>query len=103
MSLKVLAAADSNHPYQYTFDELDQSLNFIGLTENAKDSIYNVLAAILHLCNLEFHEDFSQNAKISNDAPLNHVARLLELDPEELRHVLTSREFKTCAENSPIS
>lgn len=103
MPLKILSAADSNHPYQYGFDELDQSLNLMGLTENVKNSMYSVLAAILHLCNLEFHEDSSQNAKISDDAPLSTVARLLALDPEELRNVLISREFKTRAENLPIS
>lgn len=102
MSLKVLDAEETNIPCQYSFDELDQSLNHIGLTINAKGSVYNILAAILHLCNLEFHEDTSQNAKISNDAPLNDAARLLKIDADELRQALINRQFKAFTQSSPI-
>lgn len=96
--MKVLGTESANRHCQYSFDELDQSLNHIGLAENVKDSVYKILAAILHLCNLEFDDD----AKILNDTALYDAAKLLKLDPVELRNVLTYREFKTRAENSSI-
>lgn len=102
ISLKVLATRDSDFPCQYSFDELDQSLNHIGLAENVKVSVYKVLAALLHLCNLEFVDDLCQNAKISNDEPSNVAARLLKIDCGELKHALVNRQIKTCAENTSI-
>lgn len=101
--MKVLPTKNSNLPCQYSFDELDQSLNHIGLVENVKHRVYQVLAAILHLLNLEFGEDLAQRAAVLNDAHLNDGARLLKLDSAELKHALTNRKFKTNVENSSIS
>lgn len=101
--MKVLKGVTSHHTSQYSFDDLDQSLDNIGLVESVKYSVYKVLAAILHLCNLEFGEDVSQHAKILNDDPLNTAAKLLELSSDELKHALTNRQFKTRAEVSFIS
>lgn len=103
VSIKALKGGESHLPSQYSFDDLDQSLTNIGLVESAKDSVYKVLAAILHLCNLEFDEDVCQHAVISNDAPLNTAAKLLKLSSDELKHALTNRQFKTRAEVSFIS
>lgn len=100
VSLKVLGAKKSNVPY--SFEELDQYFNHIGLDKNVRESVYKVLAAILHLCNLEFHEDTSQNAKILYEVPLSIAAKLLKVDFNELKNALTIRQFKTRAESSSI-
>lgn len=74
----------------------------MGLSKVVKQSIYELLAAILHLCNLEFDDDSSQNAQILNVASLNEAARLLKLDSTEIVEVLTKQTFKTRVEASSI-
>lgn len=101
--LKVLAPRNANHSSQYSFDDLDHSLDHMGLSEIVKQMVYEVLAAILHLCNVEFDDDLSQNAQILNIASLNNAAKLLMLDPAELADALTNQIFKTRAETSCIS
>lgn len=61
--------------------------------------VYEIIAAILHLCNLDFDEDSSGNAYISDDVlsneSLSFAAQLLQIDPVELEETITNRKFKT--------
>lgn len=101
--LKVLPPRNTSHSSQYNFDDLDHSFDQMGLSKVDKQFIYEVLAAILHLCNMEFDEDSSQHSQILNYASLNDAARLLKLDSTELVDALTKQKFKTCVETSCIS
>lgn len=88
--LQVLS--DASQSSQYNFDDLDYSLDHMGFSKIEKQMIYEVLAAILHLCNLEFNDD---PAQILTTAPLINAANLLKLDANELYEALTNQTFKT--------
>lgn len=74
---------------------MDRSLDDVGVSDILKQSIFETLAGILHLCNLEFEENSLQHAQILNIDSLNQAARLLKLDFSELLDALTTKQFKT--------
>lgn len=61
--------------------------------------VYEMVAAILHLCNLEFDENCSKNATISNDVlsceSLKFAAEFLHIDTAQLIDAITTRKIKT--------
>ncbi|XP_055307272.1 myosin heavy chain 95F-like [Sitodiplosis mosellana] len=102
-NFRVLAPKNANHLSPYNFDDLNHSLDEMDLSKAAKEMIYGILAAILHLCNLEFSDDSYEHAEILNVASLNFAARLLKLDSDELSEALTKQKLKTVAETSCIT
>ena len=70
--------------------EVNSSLNSVGFGENEVKSIWRLMAAILHLGNINFEED-GDSSKITNEAPLNRVAKLLEVENSAAKDALTSR------------
>ncbi|XP_075971865.1 myosin heavy chain 95F jaguar [Anticarsia gemmatalis] len=77
------------------FERLHQALSRVGLTEEEKRSVYGVVAAVLHLGNVEFEEDTGPRGgcKVLPDSEpaLATAAQLLGVDPGELRMALVSR------------
>lgn len=74
---------------------IDKSLNLIGLSKDAKFSVYKLLAAILNLGNIEFVE--SSNGLCVSDASkrfLNNVATLTKLTSIDLETSLLTRTIK---------
>ncbi|XP_015432777.1 PREDICTED: myosin heavy chain 95F isoform X4 [Dufourea novaeangliae] len=82
------------------FNAIDQALTRLGLSEAERMEIYTMVAAVLHLGNIMF-EDNPEDTKggsricaISEKAALMS-AKLLGVDPEELRQALVSKVMQT--------
>lgn len=77
------------------FGRLHLALSRVGLTEDEKKSVYSVVAAVLHLGNVEFEEDTGPRGGCrvtpSSEPALATAAQLLGVDPGELRMALVSR------------
>ncbi|XP_045535072.1 myosin heavy chain 95F isoform X1 [Papilio machaon] len=77
------------------FQRLHQALSRVGLTEEEKRSVYSVVAAVLHLGNVEFEEDGGARGGCSvaqhSEPALAAAAHLLGVDAAELRMALVSR------------
>ena len=70
--------------------EVNSALNSVGFTEAEIKSIWRLMAAILHLGNINFEED-GDSSKIINEQVLNRVAKLLEVDISAAKDALISR------------
>ncbi|BGP30551.1 hypothetical protein JCM10296v2_002306 [Rhodotorula toruloides] len=76
------------------FSQLKEAFKAVGFPKKAVASICQVLAAILHLGNLDFHMDRSRNsdsAVIKNVHVLETAAEFLGVDPSELEYALTNK------------
>ncbi|XP_077297660.1 myosin heavy chain 95F jaguar isoform X2 [Arctopsyche grandis] len=78
------------------FAKLDQALSRLGISESERMAIYALVAAVLHLGNIEFEdspEDVRGGCKVKrqSESTLTEAARLLGIDPGELRMALVSR------------
>lgn len=82
------------------FQDLDQALTRLGLSEAQKFEIYGLVAAVLHLGNVSF-EDNPEDAKggcrvaTSSERAITITAKLIGLDPSELRQALVSRVMQS--------
>ncbi|OAD53874.1 Myosin heavy chain 95F [Eufriesea mexicana] len=82
------------------FNAIDQALTRLGLTEAERMEIYTMVAAVLHLGNIMF-EDNPEDTKggsricISSEKAVLMTAKLLGVDPEELRQALVSKVMQT--------
>ncbi|XP_055588992.1 myosin heavy chain 95F isoform X2 [Uranotaenia lowii] len=82
------------------FHDLDQALSRLGLSDGQKFEIYALVAAVLHLGNINF-EDNPEDAKggcrvaSASEKALVITAKLIGLDPFELRQALVSRVMQS--------
>ncbi|XP_078051109.1 myosin heavy chain 95F jaguar isoform X4 [Augochlora pura] len=82
------------------FNAIDQALTRLGLTEVERMEIYTMVAAVLHLGNVMFEdnpEDTKGGSRIcaSSEKAVLMTAKLLGVDPEELRQALVSKVMQT--------
>ncbi|XP_076642841.1 myosin heavy chain 95F jaguar isoform X2 [Halictus rubicundus] len=82
------------------FNAIDQALTRLGLTEVERMEIYTMVAAVLHLGNVMFEdnpEDTKGGSRIctSSEKAVFMTAKLLGVDPEELRQALVSKVMQT--------
>ncbi|XP_046564340.1 unconventional myosin-Ic-A-like isoform X2 [Haliotis rubra] len=69
-------------------------LKKIGIPEEERDNIQRILAAIIHLTEIEFLEDpKSDTSEIWDEEPLNIVTMLLDTDPNALTQALVSKKI----------
>ena len=78
------------------FQTLDMDLGKLGMTEEDRFSVYTTIATVLHLGNVEFEEDPDDNRGGSrvtekSERSLQITAKLMGLDPDELRRAMTAR------------
>ncbi|XP_028177152.1 myosin heavy chain 95F isoform X6 [Ostrinia furnacalis] len=77
------------------FQRLHQALTRVGLTEDEKKTVYSIVAAVLHLGNIEFEEDTGPRGGCgvspASEKALATAASLLGVDGGELRMALVSR------------
>ncbi|XP_072939732.1 myosin heavy chain 95F [Epargyreus clarus] len=77
------------------FQRLHQALSRVGLSENERLAVYGVVAAVLHLGNIQFEEDSGARGgcKVApaGESALGAAAAALGVDPAELRMALVSR------------
>ncbi|GMF81475.1 unnamed protein product [Aspergillus oryzae] len=82
---------DDNAEFRDTLN----AMGVIGMSEAEQDNVFRMLAAILWIGNVQFAEDDSGNAAISDQSVVDFVAYLLEVDPAQVNKALTIRIMET--------
>lgn len=82
------------------FQQLDQALTTLGLSNSIKLEIYALVAAVLHLGNVTFEEnpdDVRGGCQVSKSSEysLSMTSKLIGVDPMELRQALVSRVMQS--------
>lgn len=72
------------------FKDVEMAMKNVGFQDHEIKSIWRLMSAILHLGNVDFHDD-DDSAAISNETDLARVAKLLDVDLEAIKDALTSR------------
>jgi myosin heavy subunit len=84
------------------FNELSQALDSLGVTATEKNDMFQCLAAILHLGNIEFDDTADQDqatVHLESEDSLKYAAAMLGVDVEELRKRLTTTTMKVGMQN----
>ncbi|EEH46923.2 myosin-1 [Paracoccidioides brasiliensis Pb18] len=77
------------------FKDTLEAMRIIGLSQAEQDNIFRILSAILWLGNMQFVEDDSSNASITDQSVVDFVAYLLEVDSAQVSKALTLRILET--------
>ncbi|KAL2837065.1 P-loop containing nucleoside triphosphate hydrolase protein [Aspergillus pseudoustus] len=77
------------------FQDTLNAMTVIGMSEAEQDNVFRMLAAILWLGNVQFGEDDSGNAAITDQSVVDFVAYLLEVDSAQVNQALTIRMMET--------
>eukprot|EP00795_Rhopilema_esculentum_P017125 gene17125-8649_t len=82
------------------FKRMDQAMDAVGISTQTKMDIYRVVAAVLHLGNVEFQEntkDKKGGCEVAekSEAVVSDVAKLLAVEPAELKMSLATRIMTT--------
>ena len=83
-----------------SFEFLEQALLHMGVPAESCDSLFRIVAAILHLGNINFVESSSDYAELRNEESLIASAELLEVSPAKLRGALLQRTMRVGAQTS---
>lgn len=73
------------------FAQTLDAMKIIGLGQPEQDDIFRMLAAILWIGNIQFREDESGYAAVSDQSVVDFAAYLLEVTPAQLIHAITIR------------
>lgn len=104
--MKILRPRSNSNMPGDDFNALDNSLSGLGLSAEMREMIYQRLAAILHLGNVNFEDNNEDHAEIKEEKSVQYAASLLGIDTESLRDVLLKRKFnapKNCVSDDDIS
>ncbi|RLM00681.1 hypothetical protein CFD26_102581 [Aspergillus turcosus] len=77
------------------FRDTVNAMSVIGMTESEQDNVFRMLAAILWIGNVQFAEDDSGNAAITDQSVVDYVAYLLEVDAAQVNKAFTLRVMET--------
>ncbi|KAF0762385.1 myosin heavy chain 95F isoform X1 [Aphis craccivora] len=82
------------------FSIMDEALSRLGLSNKERCDIYTIVAAVLHLGNIEFEENIESTkggCKVTEqtERSLSVVAKLLSVDVDELRQALITKVMMT--------
>lgn len=82
------------------YQQTDRALTNFGLDERQKLAVYGIVAAVLHLGNIDFCDDHDDNRggcrlEARTEPALRSTARLIGLEPDLLRQALVSRIMST--------
>lgn len=82
------------------FQQLDEALSRLGMSESTKLEIYALVAGILHLGNISFEEnpeDVHGGCQVSKSSEYSLLitSKLLGVDPIKLRQSLVSRVMQS--------
>ena len=72
-----------------------KAMQIIGLTDLEQSEIFRMLASILWIGNVQFEEDDSGNAAVSDTGVTDFIGYLLEVDPALVQKGLTIRIMET--------
>lgn len=76
------------------YSEIVSAMKVLMFKETETWEIFKILAALLHLGNIRYSAKVVQNldtTELTNHKPLEYAADLLEVNPTQLRHALTTR------------
>lgn len=87
---------EDNAQNTINFEEVDQTLITLGISERKKIDIYQKLSAILHLTNIEFTNSNDEGAEITDltKKNLNIAANKLNVEIEELERAILFRQIE---------
>lgn len=76
----------------FSFEDVDVSLDHLGLSKDEKKHVYAVLSSILNLGNIEFETTDDEQCCVTRESEmfLNNAAQLLDIDKLILKDALTS-------------
>ena len=77
------------------FKDFRESWEILAVPTEEVQSIYNIIAGILHIGNVEFDADDEGNSSVSNDEALENAGELLKADAELLETTLTFRNMQS--------
>lgn len=79
----------------YSFNAVDSALSQLGFTEQMKFVVYKLLAAILHLGNIELEEDCNDIGRLKDSSTIwfESCAELLQVDAKTLKQALFHRRL----------
>ncbi|KAK9300084.1 hypothetical protein QLX08_007125 [Tetragonisca angustula] len=85
------------------FQQLKLGFKLLGFQDSEVDTVYRILAAILHLGDIEFGEVASEDntdnkSRVIDAAPLHRVSQLLGVEENDLLEALTSNSVMTRGE-----
>ncbi|XP_076657255.1 unconventional myosin ID [Halictus rubicundus] len=72
------------------YKTVNSAMSTLGFAQNEIQTVWNVIAGILHLGNITFKLE-EEKLHIQNKAALNDTAKLLSISPQELSTALTQR------------
>lgn len=78
------------------FAKADRIFSTFGLTENIKITIFELLASVLHLGNIEFEDENDGQAKVleSFEKNLEFASKLMKVPLHDLKTVLLFKTMK---------
>lgn len=77
------------------FKDTLEAMRVIGMTQGEQDEVFRMLSTVLWLGNCTFKEDDHGNAAVADQSVVDFVAYLLEVQPEHVNKVLTTRLVET--------
>ncbi|XP_015438922.1 PREDICTED: myosin-IIIb-like [Dufourea novaeangliae] len=85
------------------FQQLKNGFKLLGFQDSEVDTVYRILAAVLHLGDIEFAEVASEDntdnkSRVIDMAPLHRVSQLLGIEENDLLEALTSNSVMTRGE-----
>ncbi|XP_031633965.1 myosin heavy chain 95F-like, partial [Contarinia nasturtii] len=101
----ILPPKGMRNSLKYSFNELETALNGLGSDiSEMRESIYAILAAILHLGNVKFKTDHLGFAQINDGShsALESAANLLAIDEKHLKCVLLERKMVVGADTVSV-
>eukprot|EP00004_Rigifila_ramosa_P018167 TRINITY_DN448_c0_g1_i1.p1 TRINITY_DN448_c0_g1~~TRINITY_DN448_c0_g1_i1.p1 ORF type:complete len:1798 (-),score=640.82 TRINITY_DN448_c0_g1_i1:131-5497(-) len=76
------------------FRETANAMEVMGFGESERESIFRIVAAILHLGNVTFTQNKQDQASVSNKADLETAALLLRLNAEDMERALVKKKIQ---------
>eukprot|EP01114_Cavostelium_apophysatum_P013166 TRINITY_DN3125_c0_g1_i3.p1 TRINITY_DN3125_c0_g1~~TRINITY_DN3125_c0_g1_i3.p1 ORF type:complete len:2243 (+),score=811.97 TRINITY_DN3125_c0_g1_i3:147-6875(+) len=73
------------------FENLRNALECLNIESSLQETIFRIVAAILHLGNLTFKQKGTEASEIADSKKLEIVGKLLELEPARINKALTER------------
>ncbi|TMW63387.1 hypothetical protein Poli38472_002328 [Pythium oligandrum] len=82
------------------FKELVEAMSTIGIDADLQKTIFSLVAAVLHLGNLEFTENPKLESQIARPDDVSNLAELMQVKTSELEFALTKRTMSAGARGS---
>ena len=96
-----LAKTNTRHmpPKVSDFRSVASAFRSLDFSERAVESVWKLIAIILHIGNIQFTADDHDHACLQNEKnSLDHIAKLLDVKSEELEKALTTRVIAASGE-----